>query len=119
MMSKMLCRWACFAVAMLALPLALSTAVQQLSNEGSRPRQNRAVVPDGVKVERDLVYAKVGDKKLLLDLYLPEKANGPLPVIVSIHGGGWANGSKAGGQGSWLARHGYAVAVIEIGRAHV
>ncbi|MGQ9576346.1 MAG: alpha/beta hydrolase fold domain-containing protein [Thermoguttaceae bacterium] len=69
-------------------------------------------MPEGVKVERDLEYAKVGDKRLLLDLYLPEKADGPLPVIVGIHGGGWRNGSKAGGQGSWLARHGYAVAVI-------
>ena len=69
-------------------------------------------VPAGVKVLRDLEYARVGDKKLLLDLYLPEKASAPLPAVVGIHGGGWANGSKAGGQGSWLARHGYAVAVI-------
>lgn len=40
----------------------------------------------------------------------PGKADGLLPV--GFHGGGWANGSKAGGQGSWLAWHGYAVAVI-------
>ncbi len=79
---------------------------------GGKQAQPSAKVPEGVKVERDLEYAKAGDKKLLLDLYLPEKADGPLPVIVGIHGGGWANGSKAGGQGSWLARHGYAVAVI-------
>ncbi len=69
-------------------------------------------VPEGAKVVRDLAYAWVGEKKLLLDLYLPEKAESPLPVIVGIHGGGWANGSKAGGHGSWLARYGYAVAVI-------
>lgn len=71
-----------------------------------------AKAPQGVRVERDLEYARAGEKKLLLDLYLPEKAAGPLPVIVGIHGGGWAAGSKAGGQGSWLAQHGYAVAVI-------
>lgn len=67
---------------------------------------------EGVKVERDLEYAHVGGKRLLLDLYLPEKAARPLPVVVGIHGGGWLNGSKASGQGSWLAGHGYAVAVI-------
>jgi acetyl esterase/lipase len=66
-----------------------------------------------VEIVRDLEYARVGDKPLLLDLYRPvKKSDGPLPVVVGIHGGGWANGSKAGGQGSWLAQRGYAVAVI-------
>jgi acetyl esterase/lipase len=65
-----------------------------------------------VKVVRDLEYAKAGEKKLLLDLYVPQKFEGKLPTIVGIHGGAWAAGSKAGGQGNWLARHGYAVAVI-------
>jgi acetyl esterase/lipase len=69
-------------------------------------------VLEGVKVVRDLEYSRAGDKKLLLDLYLPKEAKGPLPIIVGIHGGAWSAGSKAMGQGSWLARHGYAVAVI-------
>ncbi len=112
MMSNMLRVLVGSGAAMLMLTLALSTAAQQLPNKDKRPQPNGAAVPEGVRVVRDLEYAKVGDKQLLLDLYLPEKAEGPLPVIVGIHGGGWANGSKAGGQGSWLARHGYAVAVI-------
>ncbi len=100
-------------------PLIILAAVSALGLQAQQPpvtaKQTQpppAKVPEGVRVERDLEYAKVGEKKLLLDLYLPEKADGPLPVIVGIHGGGWANGSKASGQGSWLARHGYAVAVI-------
>jgi acetyl esterase/lipase len=92
----------CVGIAVAWVSLALPAAAQP----------PKAKVPKGAKVVRDLVYAQVGAKKLLLDLYLPEKADGPLPVIVGIHGGGWANGSKAGGQGSWLVRHGYAVAVI-------
>jgi acetyl esterase/lipase len=68
---------------------------------------------DGVQVSRDLEYGRVGEKSLLLDLYTPEGAGGPWPIIVGIHGGGWFQGSKADGQGSWLARHGYAVAVID------
>lgn len=89
--------------------LAIAFVSLTLPAQAQPPAPN---VPEGAKVVRDLEYARVGEKKLLLDLYLPEKAESPLPVIVGIHGGGWANGNKAGGQGSWLARHGYAVAVI-------
>ena len=60
-----------------------------------RPRNSAEVrAPEGARIMRDLEYARVGEKKLLLDLYLPEKATGPLPVIVWVHGGGWKNGSK-------------------------
>jgi acetyl esterase/lipase len=68
--------------------------------------------PPGVKVMRDLEYANVDGRKLLLDLYLPEKATEPLPVIIGIHGGGWAAGSKEGAQGVRQAGRGYAVACI-------
>lgn len=92
-----------FRVVALAAVAVASAAVAQAP---------KSQLPEGVKRVADLTYATVGDKKLLLDLYLPEKAEKPLPVVVGIHGGGWASGSKEGGQGSWLAKHGYAVAVI-------
>ncbi|MGD0519305.1 MAG: prolyl oligopeptidase family serine peptidase, partial [Thermoguttaceae bacterium] len=41
----------------------------------------------GVKYLRDLEYARAGEKSLLLDLYLPEKSQRPLPLIIWIHGG--------------------------------
>ena len=44
--------------------------------------QNPAPVPPGTVVERDLVYAQAGEKKLVLDLYRPEKRPQNLPVIV-------------------------------------
>jgi acetyl esterase/lipase len=70
--------------------------------------------PTGVKAHRDLAYVENGHARQKLDLYLPEKADGPLPVIVWVHGGGWAAGSKeqcpALRQG-FVAR-GYAVASI-------
>jgi acetyl esterase/lipase len=68
--------------------------------------------PPGVKVLRDLEYGHVGERKLLLDLYLPEQSSGKLPVIVGIHGGGWAAGSKEGAQGVRQSGRGYAVACI-------
>jgi acetyl esterase/lipase len=42
----------------------------------------------------DLVYGDVlGYRPLELDLYLPQ-IDGPVPVIVHVHGGGWRRGSR-------------------------
>src|SRR5215813_7140028 len=60
---------------------------------------------------KDIEYARVGNKQLLLDLYLPEGA-GPFPVVVWIHGGSWLSGDKAGGPAIRQASRGYAVASI-------
>lgn len=46
-----------------------------------------------VRMERDLVYGKGGDRDLKLDLALP-KGDGPFPAIVCIHGGGWRGGQR-------------------------
>jgi len=113
MNSKMFFGYRSFAAGMLTLALALSVAAQQPSGQRKSALSKAPALPQGVQVERDLEYARIGDKRLLLDLYRPEEAAGPLPVIVGIHGGGWASGSRAGNLGSWLARHGYAVAVID------
>lgn len=68
----------------------------------------------GVKAHRDLVYVEGGHERNKLDLYLPEKAAGPLPLIIWVHGGGWQNGSKDGCpplRAGYVAQ-GYAVASI-------
>jgi acetyl esterase/lipase len=69
-------------------------------------------LPDGVKAVRDLEYVPGGHERQKLDLYLPEKADGPMPVVVWIHGGAWRQGSKAGCPGIFLAEKGYAVASV-------
>lgn len=53
-------------------------------------------MPAGVKAQRDLAYVENGHERQKLDLYLPEKTDQPLPLIIWIHGGGWQNGSKDG-----------------------
>jgi acetyl esterase/lipase len=68
----------------------------------------------GVKSHRDLIYVEGGHERHKLDLYLPEKAGGPLPLIIWVHGGGWQNGSKDGCpplRGGYI-ESGYAVASI-------
>src|SRR5205085_165270 len=47
-----------------------------------------------------------------LDLYLPEKAQGRLPVVVWIHGGAWRAGSKDHCPAVPLTAKGFAVASI-------
>ena len=66
----------------------------------------------GIKAMRDTEYAKVDGKSLLLDLYVPEKADAPLPLIVWIHGGAWLGGDKAGCPAMPQLRRGYAVASL-------
>lgn len=74
----------------------------------------RVQVPAGVKEHRDLAYVENGHERHKLDLYIPDKAQGPLPLIIWVHGGGWQNGSKDGcpplRQG--YTDRGYAVASI-------
>jgi acetyl esterase/lipase len=93
-------RFAAYGVAML---FGLTTAVHA---------QQLPKLPEGVKAQTDLEYVKDGHERQKLDLYLPEKAEGPLPLIVWIHGGGWQGGSKNGCPVLFLTTKGYAVASI-------
>jgi acetyl esterase/lipase len=69
-------------------------------------------LPKGVKAMRDLAYVPDGHERQKLDLYLPEKADGALPVVVWIHGGAWRAGSKDRCPAVFLVPKGYAVASI-------
>jgi len=73
------------------------------------------MVPEGVKVERDLEYANVDGESLRLDLYLPQKSETKPPLLVWIHGGGWTKGSKSGVNPIFirLTGEGYATASID------
>ena len=51
--------------------------------------------PDGVIAYRDQVYAKRGERELLLDVYAPEEqGEAALPVIVFLFGGAWEAGNR-------------------------
>lgn len=63
-------------------------------------------------VKKDVEYGRIGDRPLLLDLYLPQEATARAPVVVWVHGGGWSKGSKDRCPATWLTEHGYAVASI-------
>ena len=47
-----------------------------------------------VESHLDLTFGIIGDKELKLHLYRPKDAEGLLPAIVCIHGGGWNKGDR-------------------------
>ena len=96
-----------FAVAMFVAP----GFAQPATTQGVAPFRR---VPEGVQAHRDLAYVADGDESHKLDLFVPEKADGPLPLVIWVHGGGWQKGSKEGCpplRNGYVGR-GYAVASL-------
>lgn len=52
------------------------------------------VLPEGIKEVNNIPYLTSGSEYHLLDVYYPEDASSPLPVIIDIHGGGWMYATK-------------------------
>ena len=69
-------------------------------------------MPAGVKALRDLAYVDGGVEHQKLDLYLPENASVPCPLIIWIHGGAFSGGDKAGCPALRMTEQGYAVASL-------
>lgn len=67
-----------------------------------------------IRVERDVVYERVGRVELRLNLALPGKGLGPFPAVVCIHGGGWYQGDRRDmdEMTELLARRGYVAASV-------
>jgi acetyl esterase/lipase len=84
-----------------------------LAQPSTKQLQQRSPLPPGVKALKDLEYGKGSGRAMLLDLYLPEKGDKPLPLIVWIHGGAWMAGSKNDSSPALrFTRDGYAVAQV-------
>ena len=90
-------------------PAAVKPAVQQAP---AKPVAKPFVLPAGMKLVANLSYGEAGEANLL-DIYSPDKATGPLPLVIWVHGGGWANGDKSPSpQFLQLVPLGFAVASI-------
>lgn len=90
--------------------LATSSATGTITNDDPTPTPTPAPAPSPT-LTRDIAYATVGGRSLLLDAYRPA-GSGPFPAVVLMHGGGFTGGSKGGYTGDLarsLAAAGYAV----------
>ncbi len=48
----------------------------------------------GVEAKYDVEYCKMGDKRLVLDLFKPKEIKKPVPGLIFVHGGSWTSGSR-------------------------
>ena len=67
-----------------------------------------------VKEYRDVSYDMQSSAQTF-DLFLPEDGEGPFPLLVFVHGGGWYSGDKSDGQEAGFLKlldYGYAVASL-------
>ena len=74
-------------------------------------RDANLVAPEDVTAIYDVSYAGNEDSYNLLDVYYPKDTQGSLPVIVSVHGGGYVYGTKEVYKfyGMYLAQQGFTV----------
>lgn len=92
-----------------ALPAAAALAAALLA-PAPLPAQ-----PATYTATRDVEYARVDGTSLKLDLYVPD-GEGPFPLVVWVHGGGWQSGDKGlspSGAQVRQATRGYVVASID------
>jgi acetyl esterase/lipase len=66
----------------------------QRTGKSDKIRLENQPAPKNVAEQNDIAYLDGGHKFHLLDIYRPKNSTGKLPVIFSIHGGGWYYGDK-------------------------
>ena len=72
----------------------MSSIVRRQFKEGDDIRDAGLTTPEDVIRYDDIAYGKDSEMQVL-DVYRPKDAEGRiLPVIVSVHGGGWVYGDK-------------------------
>lgn len=80
--------------------------------------ENPAVTFSAAKLgttDTDLPYCTVDGTKLLMDLHWATEGEGPFPIAVYVHGGGWSAGDKSENVGQYLRElqpKGVAVAAV-------
>jgi len=93
--------------------LALATLMLPFSAFAQdEPAAKVIPAPPGYTSILDQTYVTVGDWQGKMDLYLPPKKNGPSPVIIKIHGGGWTHGSRVSPGGIYF-HMGFALVNVE------
>ncbi|PKA99675.1 acetyl esterase/lipase [Flavobacteriaceae bacterium MAR_2009_75] len=77
------------------------------------------VFPKGTILHGNVNYANDTLQKHLLDIYLPQKVSGKIPLVVFVHGGGWISNDKYADIGymkntvAEIINNGYALASID------
>lgn len=70
-------------------------------------------VPEGIQLDRDIVFVTINGQELKLDIAYPKDSKKTLPAVVYIHGGGFEGGEKPTDQAVSFARNGFVGMAIE------
>ena len=79
------------------------------------PTPTPTPAPLSARSFRNIAYDSLSGAQVL-DLYLPEEGDGPFPLLIYVHGGGWVEGwrtERSFGAFRSLTKHGYAVATVD------
>jgi acetyl esterase/lipase len=86
---------------------------------GQKPNPYVNVFPQGTIIHNNVPYNNDADPRHLLDLYLPANANGKVPLVIFVHGGGWISNDKYADMGymkktiAEIVSSGFALASID------
>ncbi|QDU38101.1 Carboxylesterase NlhH [Maioricimonas rarisocia] len=109
--SPVIVRAALIAFAVLVLVLTPNHAHAQKQSGKQKAIQ---AIRENSDLHRDLTYASIGRRELKLNLAVPKNVTSPTPLVIWIHGGAWAHGSKdAPTPAAAFLLAGYAVASVE------
>lgn len=105
-------KMAAFAI---GLTLCMASGIAPAQAAGPVPKESQEGL--GYSAVTGLSYADLPGNAGTIDLYLPEDADGPTPIVVWSAGSGWmGDNGNAGGErvAKELTQHGYAVAAVAI-----
>ena len=97
-------------------PKVGATPAPEKKNEAAKSDSPK--IPDTLHYLPDQAYwIPDDDTNLMLDILRPKAANGPLPTVICLHGGGWVKGSRKTNLPIMikLAEAGYAASACSIG----
>ena len=94
-------------IALTCCSVPMTTLNQAEANAVVKVRQT-------IEVREKIVYARVGERDLLLDAILPT-GSGPHPAVLVVHGGAWRSGNRMQlrGYANALAERGFACFAID------
>ncbi|WP_224998999.1 alpha/beta hydrolase [Cesiribacter sp. SM1] len=96
------------------------SAYEKLHKEYPSIKAVDTAAPKGVAVRQNLVYRRLGNRALHLDMFYPATSRNAdkakkLPAVLMVHGGGWRTGDKSlvKPMAQQLAAAGYVTAAVE------
>ena len=72
----------------------MSDMIRKMFHEGDVKRDAGLTTPEDIVRFDNIQYGTIEPKWQMLDVYRPKNITGKLPVILSVHGGGWVYGDK-------------------------